>query len=369
MQVLHEWAQNAPQILTRWAQALDPGFVVLVVGSTVALILMRRPISAAATSVTALFLERLGLSLSPQMRDETRRTYASLIYILALLFALNALAPPAVSDGILKQLLVVLVLIVIYSALFRRADLLVELLLHREGKAGLDTIWISRVLQLVLIALCFASVTDVLGLDISGAVAGLGVFGAGLAIASQDFIRNLVAGMNSASEGRFGPGDWISTDKGVEGTVVSMDLRSTKIVGVDRVPNFVPNSDLANAVLRNHSRMDHRRVSLKIGLDREATDKSVEQVCRQLEHYAHSCGDFVVEEGVPLFAAPSGITNTALEIHIYLFTVTASFEEYTRACGRLALAVREAALSCGTDLAYPVSTVQLRESATQEAYK
>jgi MscS family membrane protein len=360
------WIEDVKLTLSTWANSLDPVVVALVGGVAVLLILLRRPLARVATALTAALLEQLGLHIAPTVRKEGNKSFEALIYIGALFLALDGLAPPPVADGIVRQLLVGLLVIVLYSALFRRTDMLIELFLRRHGKPGLDTIWMSRILQLVIIALCFSTVLDVLGIDISGAVAGLGVLGAGLAIASQDFVRNLVAGMNNASERRFAPGDWISTDKGVEGTVVTMDLRSTMIVGFDRVPCFVPNNDLANSVLSNHSRRDHRRVYETIELSRDASEESVAEFCRSLEDYARSSGDFVYEEGVPFFVAAAGVSSTAVEVQLYFFTVTNDFEGYTRACGRLAMAIRASAKAADTDLAYPMKQVWL-QTAPQQA--
>jgi small-conductance mechanosensitive channel len=92
----------------------------------------------------------------------------------------------------------------------------------------------------------------------------VGVLGAGLAIAAQDFVRNLVAGMNNMSEKRFERGDWIAVEGGIEGTVQRIDVRSTTIMGFDRVPRYVPNSGLSNAIVLNKSRIRHQLLRIAL---------------------------------------------------------------------------------------------------------
>jgi MscS family membrane protein len=234
-------------------------------------------------------------------------------------------------------------------------------------KVGPNTHWMVRLFRLAVAVMAFASVADVWGLSISGAIAGVGVFGAGLAIAAQDFVGNFVAGLNNFSERRFVPGDWIKVENGVEGTVVSMDLRSTTVMGFDRVPRYVPNSNLANAVLMNYNRMDHRQINWTFGVALGATDEQVEAVCADLRRYVEESGDYVTDGRLLCFVVPVGLSEYAIEITIYVFAKTTSYQKYLEVCGRLTLALRAAVARAGTELAYPTRTVILENAETMDA--
>jgi len=81
-----------------------------------------------------------------------------------------------------------------------------------------------------------------------------------LAIAAQDLVRNLIAGMTNQSEERFVTGDAIEVEGSFLGTVKRIDLRSTLVLGFDQIPRHVPNTDLSNSIVKNYTRMQHRRV-------------------------------------------------------------------------------------------------------------
>ena len=64
--------------------------------------------------------------------------------------------------------------------------------------------------------------------DVSGLVAGLGIGGAVIALAAQDFVKGLIAGMSILSDKPFLVGDWIEIGS-EQGTVIDITFRSTKI--------------------------------------------------------------------------------------------------------------------------------------------
>ncbi len=332
-------------------------------------VLLRRPLATVFTVLIVRLLSAIRIEVSNDVRAEIKGTVSTLVVAFAVLVALHVLSPPAMADGVFQRILYSFILIALYGVLYRRADLIIATLSPNGGtKAGTDTNWMVRLFRLAVAVVAFATVTDVWGLSISGALTGVGVLGAGLAIAAQDFVGNFVAGLNNISERRFRPGDWIKVENGVEGTVVSMDLRSTTIMGFDRVPRYVPNSILANAVLLNYNRMDHRQINWTFGIVRDATDEQVEALCTDLRQYVEESGDYVTDGKLLCFVVPVGLSESAIDITIYLFTKTASYQSYLEVCGRLTLALRAAVARAGTNLAYPTRTVILENAEAKNVH-
>lgn len=58
-------------------------------------------------------------------------------------------------------------------------------------------------------------------INIGPIIAGLGLLGIAVALGSQDFFKNLIAGILIIAERRFNPDDWIKVGGVVEGTVPS----------------------------------------------------------------------------------------------------------------------------------------------------
>ena len=74
-----------------------------------------------------------------------------------------------------------------------------------------------------------ATVLEVWGIEVGPLIAGLGLFGVAVALGAQDLFKNLIAGIIVIAEKRFASGNWIKVYGVVEGTLVSIGFRSTRI--------------------------------------------------------------------------------------------------------------------------------------------
>lgn len=329
-------------------------------------VLLRRPAASVLTTILVWLLAAIRIKVSDTVRSEVKGVVSTLLIALAILLALHVLSPPTLADGVTQRLLSTFVVLTLYGTLYRRADLIIATLSPDGGlSVGADTNWMARLFRLAIAIMALATVTDVWGLSISGALTGVGVLGAGLAIAAQDFVANFVAGLNNISERRFRPGDWIKVENGVEGTVISMDLRSTTVMGFDRVPRYVPNSNLANAVLLNYNRMDHYQINWTFGVTLDATDAQIHTICSDLRKYIEDSDEFVTNGSLMCFVVPVGLSESAIDITIYVFTKTKAYQNYLEVCGRLTLALRAAVKRTGAKLAYPTRTIILEDPKDQ----
>jgi MscS family membrane protein len=363
--MLNEIEKSNPIIgrIITWGAGLDTDSLILAALVVAFAALLRRPLAAVLAAIIVRVCAAIGIRISDGMRAEIRTTASILVVACALFASLTLLSPPAVLEEFSVRVLLTVVLIALFTVFYRRADAFVAEFTSKGGsKATTDTTWITRLLHMAVLVTAFASIMEVWGLRIAGIVTGVGVFGAGLAIAAQDFVGNFVAGLNNISEKRFRPGDWIKVDDVVEGTVVTMDIRSTTVMGFDRVPRYVPNSKLSNNVLKNCDRADHSQIYWTFGLVLDATDDQVKAVCADLQKHIQESGDYVTDGSLLCFVLPVGLTDSAIEILIYAYAKTPEYQPYLEVCGRLTLALRAAVSNAGTALAYPTRTVLVENS-------
>ncbi len=88
-------------------------------------------------------------------------------------------------------------------------------------------------------------VLDLLEINISPLIAGLGLGGLAVALALQPTLANLFAGTYVMTEGVISPGDYIELDGGITGYVVEVGWRSTRIRNWRNNLVVVPNSKFA----------------------------------------------------------------------------------------------------------------------------
>jgi small-conductance mechanosensitive channel/CRP-like cAMP-binding protein len=101
------------------------------------------------------------------------------------------------------------------------------------------------------------------GVDLSAALAALGVTSLVVSFALQDTLSGLASGVLLLSDRPFKPGDWISAGD-VEGEVVDINWRTSRIRDRNDDLIVVPNSQLANASVVNHSEKPRHRVVVSL---------------------------------------------------------------------------------------------------------
>jgi len=100
---------------------------------------------------------------------------------------------------------------------------------------------LGRIAWLLSMTLFFILALQNLGVELLPLIAGLGVAGAGLALATQGVLSNIVAGLSIIFSKPFRVGEYISI-VGEEGTVESITLFNTTLGHVDRSRVVIPNA-------------------------------------------------------------------------------------------------------------------------------
>jgi small-conductance mechanosensitive channel len=93
---------------------------------------------------------------------------------------------------------------------------------------------------------------NVLGISITPVITALGVGGLAVALALQDTLSNLFAGLQIVASKQIRPGDYLLLDTGQEGTVTDTAWRTTTLRTQSDNLVIVPNSVLAQAIVTNY---------------------------------------------------------------------------------------------------------------------
>jgi small-conductance mechanosensitive channel len=103
----------------------------------------------------------------------------------------------------------------------------------------------------------FVVVLDYLGVSVAPLLTALGVSGLAVALALQDTLSNLFAGLNILMTRKIRPGDYISLETGQEGVVCDITWRNTTIRAPEDNLVVVPNAKLAAAIYTNTHLPEH----------------------------------------------------------------------------------------------------------------
>jgi small conductance mechanosensitive channel len=122
---------------------------------------------------------------------------------------------------------------------------------------------LSRIARVLLLALFVIVALQNLGVELLPLIAGLSVAGAGIALAMQGVLGDLVAGLSIIFNKPFRIGDYISI-AGEEGRVETIRLFSTALGNPDRSQIVIPNHKIAGEILHNFGQT--RQLDVVVGV-------------------------------------------------------------------------------------------------------
>ncbi|MGH7550747.1 MAG: mechanosensitive ion channel family protein [Gemmatimonadota bacterium] len=158
-------------------------------------------------------------------------------------------------------LLVVLVFVAIYWLMVRGVKPVFERSRLEEDATHLLLV----VLRYVVLGFGVLLALGQLGFNITGLLAGLGVAGLALGFAAQDTLANFIAGMTILWDRPFRVGDRVEVD-GEFGQVKRITLRSTRIHTNQNIVVIIPNQNVVNNKIINHTMQATTRVDVPFGI-------------------------------------------------------------------------------------------------------
>jgi small-conductance mechanosensitive channel len=156
---------------------------------------------------------------------------------------------------------------------------------HLPG-VGSTTI-LANVVTILVYLMGALVVLDTQGIPIAPMLTALGVGGLAVALALQDTLSNLFAGIHILMVRQVRVNDWIRLDTGDEGAVVDVGWRNTTVRTLLNNLVVIPNAKLAGAVVTNFSLPEkHLVIRVKVGVsydsDLEQVEATTLEVARQL---------------------------------------------------------------------------------------
>jgi small conductance mechanosensitive channel len=138
-----------------------------------------------------------------------------------------------------------------------------------------------RVVKILILVMFAIMALQNLGVELLPLIAGIGVAGAGIALAMQGVLSNVVAGLTIIFTRPFRIGEYIAIS-GVEGTVETIGVFKTTLNHADMSKVVIPNRKIVGEILHNYGSI--RQLDIEVGVaydtDLNAALATVEEVLR-----------------------------------------------------------------------------------------
>jgi len=160
----------------------------------------------------------------------------------------------AIRPGLMGFLQKALLVAMIVSLTWASARFLVGFVNHYSARVGgplLSTSMFANLTRIFIFIVGALIVLQSLGVSITPILTALGVGSLAVALALQDTLSNLFAGIHIIASRQVRPGDYVQLDSAQEGYVTDITWRYTTIRALPNNMVIIPNSKLASAIVTN----------------------------------------------------------------------------------------------------------------------
>ncbi|MGO2307088.1 MAG: mechanosensitive ion channel family protein [Providencia sp.] len=264
-----------------------------------------------------------------------------------------------ISTPLVNFLTTALIALILMRKLFQLANRL-EKKQIKKGSDPTSARIVARVFKTAVFVLIILLFGEHFGMSLSGLMTFGGIGGIAIGMAGKDVLSNFFSGLMLYFDRPFNIGDWVSSpDRNIEGTVVEIGWRITKIVTFDHRPLYIPNSVFSSISVENPGRMTNRRIKTELGLRYEDADKMgaiVDEIRTMLQQ------DENIDTGQTLLVYFDAFADSSLNIMVYCFTKTTVWSEWLAAQQEVYLKIIEIVKRHGADFAYPTQTLYIEKN-------
>ncbi len=204
------------------------------------------------------------------------------------------------------------------------------------------------------------------GIEATSLLAGIGIGGLAIGFAAKETIANLFGSVALILDNAYKVGDYIyiSQDimgKNVEGTVVDINLRSTKLRTMDNSLIIIPNNITANQVVSNISRRNKRLISETITLTYNV-NKEIIKLAIELAYDILNTNQNI--DKANMHVSLESLGEYSVNILILAYSNKTSYYEYLDVKQELLFSIYDKFSENNIDFAYPTKTIEIKNKTS-----
>ncbi|MCE5194540.1 MAG: mechanosensitive ion channel family protein [Nitrospiraceae bacterium] len=298
---------------------------------------MLTPVLVCTISITVLLvLRKLGFGFFHKWAEKTETKLDNLmiesfkiptIYIVFAIGIYIGITSSDLSQKYMSQITKIIYIIIIFAVTIISANLAGKLFRNYIQKSNLPvptTGLAYGILKGTIIAIGILIILSFLGISITPIITALGVGGLAVALALQDTLANLFAGIHILVEKSIRIGDFIKLDNGQEGYVEDITWRTTRIRMIQNNMIVIPNNKLSQSIVTNYHLPEKRSaLSIVIPVSYSSDIDKVEKIILEETNEAVFETQIILDNPQPFVRLIPGFGESSLD-----FTLTVSVREF-----------------------------------------
>ena len=277
------------------------------------------------------------------------------------LAAQSSALPPPVLDLLEKALLILWIVSLTMVASKLAGSLIASY--GRGRTSALPVTTLSRSLAMLAVAIVGVLILlDTLHISVTPILTALGVGGLAVALALQETLSNLFAGVYVSLAGQVRIGDYIKLETGDEGYVTDISWRSTALRALSNNLIVVPNSKLAQVIVTNYHLPETRMTTrISVGVSYDCDPDDIERIL--LEEAAAGVPEIqgLLAEPEPVVRFSPGFGESSIDFT--LICHVAEFVDQFLVQHELRKRIFRRFRKDGIEIPFPIRTVHLKREA------
>ena len=228
--------------------------------------------------------------------------------------------------------------------------------MHRDDAQKPTFRGISAGIQVVGWGVAAVLLLDNLGVEISALIAGLGIGGVAIALASQAILGDLFSYVVIFFDRPFEVGDFINVGD-FRGTVERIGIKTTRLRSLSGEQLIFSNTDLTGSRVRNYKRMERRRAVFNFGLVYTTPVTLLREIPGMVRAVIEAQPDATFDRAH--FAA---FGDFSLNFEVVYYVESSEYNRYMDIQQEINLRIKEQIEARGASFAFPTQTVHLAKS-------
>lgn len=227
--------------------------------------------------------------------------------------------------------------------------------MSRRGQVAAYSVvsFLKRIVQAAIVIGFVVVLIRSLGVDVTTALAALGIGGLAVALGAQKLFENLIGSLTLVADRPVRVGDFCRFGNAL-GTVEDIGIRSTRIRTLDRTVLTVPNGEFSAMQIENFASRDRFWFHPTLNLRYETSPEQVRYLLQELRAMLYAHPRVSNDPARVRFVA---LAAYSVDLEIFAYVLANSYDDYLEVQEDLLLRCMEIVNKSGTGFAFPSQTL------------